>query len=318
MKRSIYPILVIIVLLYTSNIWSQQQNTASDMYIDYQAYFNALGKSIMASKNQPLLVTAEETIVRAAHLKEDMPPTNIPAVLTGKLRKMSAEDIFSSRKNGVLVIGKLYKHQKDQPGVQFDIAGTGFVLSANGTCMTNYHVLKNIIHPGDAEKNDSLYFVITNDSKLFYLTEIQAYSLNNDIALFQVNTQGQQLCPIPVGSPAKVGADVYCISHPGANLYYFSKGMVARNITTDSLHAAAGYSAKGARPIRMEITADYGIGSSGGPILDQYGNLTGMVSSTNAINFPQVDKEGHIIQQPQMVVKDAIPLKAILDLIRGH
>src|SRR5258708_8410576 len=97
---------------------------------------------------------------------------------------------------------------------------------------------------------------------------IRGWVKNKDIGVFKGNTEGNRLNPIPLGQPAQVGAPVFCISHPIGYFYYFSKGIVSRNVTIDSLHAAAGYSSNGKRPVRMEITADYCIGSSGGAGLD--------------------------------------------------
>ena len=36
----------------------------------------------------------------------------------------------------------------------------------------------------------------------------------------------------------------------------------------------------------MGVTAEYARGSSGGPVMDDAGNVIGMVSSTNSIYYP--------------------------------
>jgi hypothetical protein len=66
----------------------------------------------------------------------------------------------------------------------------------------------------------------------------------------------------------------------------------------------------------MEITADYGAGSSGGPILDKYGNLIGIVCSTREVGKDAKNEEGKDIYFQQMVIKQAVPVKALMWLLR--
>ena len=56
----------------------------------------------------------------------------------------------------------------------------------------------------------------------------------------------------------------------------------------------------------MQISADYGVGSSGGPIIDSHGNLVGIVSSTYSLYAnPQT------YQNFQMAIKKTVPVKLI-------
>ena len=231
------------------------------------------------------------------------------SVENGRKKIMRSENVFSKRKRSVFVIGKFEK--KDAAGnANFEFSGTAFAIAENGICVTNYHILKDIIHKsGSAVTKDSMYFIITPTKEVYFIEKILSYSQNNDVAVFKVNTMGDKLIPIPFGKAAAVGALVYCLSHPYGHYYSFSSGMVSRNIVIDRSTAAAGYNNKGRPPIRMEITADYGIGSSGGPILDKSGNLIGVVSSTTPIVHPEA-------RHQQMVVKEAIPVKALKDLIK--
>lgn len=92
--------------------------------------------------------------------------------------------------------------------------------------------------------------------------------------------------------------------------------MVARNITADSTNIS-NYSPNGKTPIRMEITAEYGAGSSGGPVLDNCGNLVGIIATTYTIYLSQQDGDRKTSGQPQMVVRGTVPVKALAELIRG-
>jgi len=127
------------------------------------------------------------------------------------------EDIFSKRKNSVFIFGKIYRCENCMGSdVHFDITGTAFAISEDGVCVTNYHVLKDIIRPNENDVEDSAYFIMTVDKKIYFIDDLLAYSQNNDIAVFKVNTQGDRLSPIPLGKPAPVGAPVFCISHPAS------------------------------------------------------------------------------------------------------
>lgn len=299
-------ILFCISLLLIPAYTKAQESVSEDIYIDYQKFFDDAFKMFSSNKgsNAPSGKSLKDS--SAILIDENAIPASVK---TGSSKIMRSENIFSKRKNSVFVMGKF--ERKDASGnINFELSGTAFAIAENGICVTNYHMLKDIINKSDsAAIRDSIYFIITSSKKVYFIEKILAYSQNNDIAVFKTNTMGDKLLPIPFGKAAQVGALAYCLSHPYGHFYSFSSGIVSRNIVADSSTAAAGYSNKGRPPIRMEITADYGIGSSGGPILDKSGNLIGVVSSTT----PIVHLEA---RHQQMVVKDAIPVKALKALLK--
>jgi S1-C subfamily serine protease len=276
MKKSMHLLTGIIILSGLLPA-AAQTAVATGMYTDYQHYFNEL-KFITPGK----IATAQELKDGAALLTDEAPlADNNIRLLSANTKVLADEEIYARRKNSVFIVGKLPKTNNSTNGLSFALTGTAFALNPDGICVTNYHVLKSMIVNDDPEAmKDSLYFIIAYDKQVYFIDKILAYSLNNDLAIFKVNTNGQPLRPIPLGKPAEVGAAVYCISHPTGYFHYFSKGMVARNVTISAQQAAAGYNPNGKPPIRMEITADYGVGSSGGPVLDKRGNLVGIISAT--------------------------------------
>jgi len=289
-----------------------QSNDYNELYIDYKKYLEEAFK--LLSSDKPLSAkNAQELRDSALYLADEAAPGTHIRILPGNKKLMKDEDVFLRRKNSVYIFGKLLK-RKPNGNVDFELTGTAFAIDEDGICATNYHVLQDIIQKKEQENNtDSIYFIMTSDKNIFIFDKVLAYSRNNDFAIFKVNTRSEKLQAIPFGKPARVGATAYCISHPGGYFYYLSKGIVARNVVVTGEQAAAGFNPKGKPPVRMEITADYGIGSSGGPILDQYGNLIGIVSSTIAVNSDPVNSiiPGH----QQMVIKDAVPVIAITELL---
>lgn len=295
MKKNTFLLNAIIALCGWSAAMAQTVE-----YTDYQRYFSDMKVAPSGG------IKTIPDLQRSAALKADEAPYDIK-ILPGKRKVLSGKDIYASRKNSVFIVGKLKKAKRNGADVSFDITGTAFAIDQSGVCVTNYHVLKGIIGNDPEAREDSALFIISHDKQVYFIDSILAYSQNNDLAVFKVNTSGRKLDPVPLGKPAEVGATVYCISHPGGFFYYFTRGMVARNVTISGQQAIAGYNPKGRPPIRMQITADYGVGSSGGPILDECGNLVGIVSSTTPV--------GIVTGHQQMVVKETSPVGALRELL---
>jgi serine protease Do len=308
------------LMLFASPAVKGQTNASGDRYVDYNRFLHEMGKAILAARQEGRTPkTIRDIREKAALLIEERTPaekvnTVIGRSNMGRSKGWKDEDIFAKRARSVFIIGKLFGGGGTD--VHWDLTGTAFAIAEDGVCVTNYHVLKDIIRPAD-NNTDSVYFIVTPDRKIYFMDGILAWSQNNDLAVFKVNTMGDRLSPIPLGNPAPVGAPVFCISHPIGYFYYFSKGMVSRNVLIDSLHASAGYSPHGKPPIRMEITADYAIGSSGGPVLDRFGNLVGIISSTVTIFGGVADMSGQQVAQPQMVVRDTAPVESLVNLLQN-
>lgn len=64
----------------------------------------------------------------------------------------------------------------------------------------------------------------------------------------------------------------------------------------------------------MSISADYAIGSSGGPILDRYGNVVGMASMTEPVEF-DTDDTADVGSTLQMILKLTVPQMEIRRLV---
>lgn len=297
-----------IILLAAIVAYTKGQLMAQVEYVNYSSYVNAIANFIKAG-DTTIWKQAIKTLERTAKsAKEEMPVQLPTGAIKPGTRSLSDEAIFSKRKSSVLVIGRLIK--TSGTNINFDVLGTGFLISKEGHCVTNLHVL-----PPISSANELAYFVITEDKNCYVIKELLAYSKNNDLAILSIDAKGRQFDPLPIGKPAAVGATVYCISHPAAEMFYFSKGIVNRNVARDSTSLGTIYSADGKTPIRMEVSADYGGGSSGGPIIDRYGNLVGIVATTNTVYLNET-QAGGVQMHPQMVMRSTIPVKALIDLVK--
>ena len=111
------------------------------------------------------------------------------------------------------------------------------------------------------------------------------------------------ITPVALGQAAPVGAKVDLISHPNQKFYTLSEGRVARYFMTqrDKKTVPA-----------MSITADFGRGSSGAPVLNEDGEVVGIAASTESLYY--TDKDGDQ-KNLQMVFKNSVPVSHLRELI---
>jgi S1-C subfamily serine protease len=285
-------------------------------YVNYNSFLNNAIGDYVRSGDTVLWKNTMDSLRKSIRSAREETPVALPAGMSRPepgTKVLPDESVYSRRKISVVLVGRLRK--SGFVNIGFEVMGTAFIISRNGHCVTNHHVLGQLIAGGGSD-DDLLYFVITADRHMYPINGLMSYSRNNDLAIFSIGGSHGQLSPIPIGRPAPVGTTIYCISHPAGELYYFSKGIVARNIALDSANLGSGYFSGGKSPLRMQITADYGGGSSGGPILDKYGNLAGIVATTNTIYMNEPLPDGTVRMHPQMILRSAIPVKALTDLLK--
>jgi len=223
--------------------------------------------------------------LKSGRCKLALAPAPPKSVLTG-------EAVYERAKGSVLVVGSPFKCEKCSK-MHLGTA-TAFVISAGGACVTNYHVV-------DEPKKETLT-VMTLDGRVLPVRAVLAASKPDDVAIVQVDGLGVR--PLPLAGMAPVGTRVRVISHPENRFHTLTEGVVSRYST---FHRA------GAEVPMMSITADYARGSSGGPVLDDFGAVVGLVSTTHSIYYDEKDgKQGNL----QMVVKQCVPAASVLKLVQ--
>jgi S1-C subfamily serine protease len=172
-------------------------------------------------------------------------------------------------------------------------SATAWALSSDGLMVTNHHVFK--------KAKDGAMGVCGIDGKTHQIVELLAADEANDIAIFRVDSN--ELIPLPIGATATVGSKVEVISNPDGRFFTHTFGHVSRYHKRPRSPDDPGHT-------QMSITADYAKGSSGGPVLNENGEVVGMVSSTSSIYYKK--GKGEKSQQLlQMVVKNCVPVSAI-------
>lgn len=211
--------------------------------------------------------------------------------------QLTPQDIYKQRHESALIFGKAGMCG-ECPDLHVVFVATATPITADGVCFVNYHMVSPIVsRDAGKTKNDSIFFVADRDGQAYAVTEVLAYSVDDDAAVIKVDTRGNSLSVIPLGAPAEVGQHINIISHPKQMFYTYSQGYVTRNAVYNFPD----------NPIidMMEISADFAEGSSGGPVLDDCGNLVGMVRATTTLYHDEQNRT------PQMVRKTTVPVKVL-------
>ena len=192
----------------------------------------------------------------------------------------------------IAVVGGVYKCNRCP---RWHVApASGFFIS-DELIVTNYHVV-------DQPDRDGLV-VRLFDGRFFMVEDVVAASERFDLAVLRVPKTG--IKPISLGQPAPVGAKVDLISHPNQKFYTLSEGRVARYFITQRNRKAVS---------AMAITADFGKGSSGAPVLNDSGQVVGIAASTESLYY--TEKDG-VQKNLQMVFKNCVPVSQLRELIGG-
>lgn len=208
---------------------------------------------------------------------------------------LSPAEIYARRAKGVIVVGVLGHPKRKKKNPKLELAAcSGFALTADGVFVTNYHVIDN-------PEADTIV-VMTRDGTITPASEVLAADKLADVAILRA--PGAAFTPLPLAAdPPPVGSPIWCISHPDHNFFCLTSGVVSRYFITTTEHG---------RTPQMAVTADFGSGSSGAPLLDARGQVTGIVCSTTSVYWE--DDKGKETDL-QMVFKHCVPVQSIRQLI---
>jgi S1-C subfamily serine protease len=145
--------------------------------------------------------------------------------------------------------------------------GSGFVVDGAGHIVTNHHVVNGcgeVRVPAHGETAR----VIATDAR-------------NDLALLGTGIAADRLPSFRAGERARLGESVIVAGFPFGQL--LAGGL---NVTTGSISSLAG---PGNNAAMLQITAPVQTGNSGGPVLDQRGQVIGMVvGKLNALRMAAI------------------------------
>ncbi|MGH2362329.1 MAG: S1C family serine protease [bacterium] len=138
--------------------------------------------------------------------------------------------------------------------------GAGIVATHDGMILTNHHVVDgcSAIFVLDSDKKRTPAERVTSDSKM-------------DLALIRASRTFPEVAAFRKGVPLQAGESVTVVGYPLASILGSEQ-----NVTFGYVTATAGVRGDASTFL---ISAPIHKGNSGGPILDQSGNVTGIVTS---------------------------------------
>ncbi len=305
----------------------QQKTTAENLWLSDDRPYPALFVDDVIS----LLTTAIEELIekKAAKssddLRKNLDRTEFATTLPQPfVKQVSTSELYRRTIDSVFLVAGLTKPTANDTAWKTAFS-TAFVVQADGILSTSAHVF-------DHNDHDDAVIVMDVRGKTYPIIELLAVNRKADTCLFRIDAKGLQ--PLPLGKEVPPGTPIRVLGHPGDSFYFFSAGHLA-NYERDEEGRSW-----------LNITADFGQGSSGGPVMDEAGNVVGQVSRTytlyaggessqrrrrprvtramNAVepaeeakkDAPAEELESRKKSDPQMVFKACTPVSAIRALVK--
>jgi len=210
-----------------------------------------------------------------------------------------------------------FQYQQPVPQGQQEVGqGSGFIVKADGTIVTNKHV---------ADDEQAEYTVVMNDGKR-YDAQVLAKDPVNDVAIIKIDANDLPTLTLGDSNNVKIGQTVIAIGNAlGQYRNTVTKGVISGKSRT----ITAGDSSGQTETLEDVFQTDAAInpGNSGGPLLDlsgqvvavntavsQSGQLIGFAIPINVIkrDLESIQKSGKIVQ-PYLGVRYTMITKSLAD-----
>lgn len=184
-------------------------------------------------------------------------------------RRLTPAEVYRRAVPSVFVLASTYRDPDTGDWVD-GVYATAWAAAADGVLVTNWHVFEDL-EPGE------VFAAADYKGNVYPVTDILGGDKTADVLVLKV--AGSGFAPLPVAADAApVGSWVGVLSHPGDFYYVYTQGSVTRYSTEKA--------EDGTRERWMGVTAEFATGSSGGPVLDDRGNVVGMTAVTVTIDVP--------------------------------
>ncbi len=179
--------------------------------------------------------------------------------------------IFQKSASGVVLVQSTFKGSAAGGfGGSPQALGSGFVVDTNGTILTNAHV---VMENGVKASSVTVAFRQGQDQTSAEIkAKLVGVDATSDVAVLKIDRSGHQLTPLPLGDSSQIGIGqwVVAIGNPLGFDFSLTQGIVS-GLGRD-LQAPNG----AVIPDGIQTDAAINQGNSGGPLLDQNGNVIGI------------------------------------------
>jgi len=194
--------------------------------------------------------------------RADVNPCRVE-VLPPREERLDPEKLFERIRPSVVVMAAL--EPDPETGVDDITIAAGFCIHESGIVVTNFHVVDI--------PAATVLVALTAEGHVHPVTRLLAVSPFADIAICQLDG-ARGLPALPCSAAGRPGMRLHALGHPDGALWSFTQGILSRSFTVRE---------DGQARTMLTTTADFAVGSSGGPLVDDRGNVVGMVASTLAI-----------------------------------
>ena len=193
------------------------------------------------------------------------PPRTVTVSTTTQAGGFPAARIFATRSPGVVTVFAYF----GGVGAQ----GSGFVVDARGTILTNAHVITNAGETTGTVAPASTVYVEFADHDRVAATVV-GWDVFDDVGVLRVDPGAHALVPLPLGRSTSVvvGEPVAAIGSPLGNADSLAVGVVSAVRRSIAALTAPSFELSDA----IQTDAPLAHGSSGGPLLDGAGRVIGI------------------------------------------
>ena len=229
-------------------------------------------------------VTPEPVMTAEPAAEPSAEPTHEPArqESAAAAAGLTAADVYEMNVNST--VGITTSITTNYWGYQSTSAasGSGFIISADGYILTNYHVIE-----------DSNSVTVTTYDNRSYEAEIVGYDTGNDIAVLKIDAQDLEPVTLGKSSDLRVGDTVIAIGNPlGELTFSLTMGVVSalnREVTLSS----------GTTMDLIQTDTAINSGNSGGALFNMQGEVIGITnakySSSGSSSSASIDNIGFAI-----------------------
>lgn len=218
-----------------------------------------------------IILTEPDTLPEPTTEASTVPPTTLPETTRppeNTTVSKTAKDVYNE--NVSSVVGISCKMKSTSVGFfattyEIPVSGSGFIISADGYIVTNYHVVENAYD-----------FRVTLDNNAEFPAELRGFYEAEDVAVLKINADG--LKPVTTGKSAdlSVGEEILIIGNPlGELTNTLTRGVVSA--TGRRIDHGNGYVLT-----MFQTDAAVNEGNSGGPVFDSEGNVVGIAAAKYA------------------------------------